>query len=150
MPTYRIAQDAGSIGDADDFWSVYKKLNEDDVDTEDLEDEVEEVIATAQTEALAKSILLLIDQPEATEEVGCKYYEWHIDGVSSGYFKTIDEAIQDFKDYESRNMTFLCPEFGHVEVTSKDGGFVDATVSTLTWEEKARILDAAIKQRDSQ
>ena len=147
MPTYRIAQDSGSIRDAGDCWSVYKKLNEDDVDTEDLKDEVEEVIAIVQTEALAKSILLIVDQPEATEKIGGKYYTWHIDGVSSGYFKTIDEAIQDFKDYDSRHMTLLCPDFEHVEVTSMDGGFVDTTVSTLTWEERARILDAAIKQR---
>lgn len=139
MPTYRIAQDGGSIGDADDCWSVYKK-----------DEDLEEVIAIAQTEALAESILLLIDQPEATEEVGGKYYEWHLDGISSGYFKTIDEAIQDFKDYDSRHMTFLCPDFDHVEVTSMNDGMVESTVSTLTWEEKARILDAAIKQRDSQ
>lgn len=147
MPTYRIAQDGGSIGDADDCWSVYKKLDADDVDTEDLEDEDEEAIATAQTEALAESILHFVDQPEATEKVGGKYYEWHIEGVSSGYFKTIDEAIQDFKDYDSRHMTLLCPDFEHVEVTSMDDGFVGTTVSTLTWEEKARILDRAIQER---
>jgi len=52
MPRYYIKQDAGSIGDADDCWSVYQ----------DITDEGEvftEVIATAQTETLAKLILRL-------------------------------------------------------------------------------------------
>jgi hypothetical protein len=46
VANYRIAQDAGSIGDADDCWSVYKK-------TEDIE----EVIAIVQTETLAEKLI---------------------------------------------------------------------------------------------
>lgn len=47
MPIYRYAQDAGSIGDADDCWSVYKRYDDTD----------EEAISLVQTERLAEILV---------------------------------------------------------------------------------------------
>jgi len=69
MPTYRIAQDAGSIGDADDCWSIYKK-----------EDDFEEVIAVVQTEGLANRFVECLKDDSTiasiifpTREMACEF-----------------------------------------------------------------------------
>lgn len=61
MESYRIAQDAGSLGDADDCWSIYKRH------LDDAEDFIyEEVIAIVQTETLANKLVKAIsgNQPK--------------------------------------------------------------------------------------
>tara|TARA_R110000824_G_scaffold526_1_gene3309 strand:+ start:1261 stop:1662 length:402 start_codon:yes stop_codon:yes gene_type:complete len=133
MTTYRKEQAANGN------WLVYKR--------EDFGSE--EVIATAQTEKLANILVERLEPPEPDEKVGGKYYTWKTEDCCAGYFETIDEAIEDFKEYESMNMTFSCPEFDHVEVTEMDGGMVGSTVSTISWEQKARILDRAIQEMRS-